>query len=118
VTIPLHPVQLAAVYDCLRVFPPFNRWRLPVGDEVSFTVASHHAFYGWHNYDGASHTIAISQRTVGQLDTLMLFMAHEMIHLHQAERGTWSRRVNHNAEFRRLAARVCRVHGFDLKVFV
>lgn len=114
----MHPIQLAAVYDCLRVFPPFNRWRLPVGDEVNFTVANHRGFYGWHKSDVVGHTIALSQATIGQLSTLMMFMAHEMIHLYQAERGTFSRRTNHNAEFRRLAARVCRVHGFDLKVFV
>jgi hypothetical protein len=43
-------------------------------------------------------------------------MAHEMIHLYQHEKGGCTRGV-HNAHFMRLAARVCRVHGFDLESF-
>lgn len=118
-TIPLHPAQLAAMYDCLRAFPPFDRWKLPLADEVEFAVASSPGYYGWHERKAGTHRIVMSHANIGRFDTLAMFMAHEMIHLYQAERGTTPRgNASHNAEFRRLAARVCSIHGFDPKVFV
>ena len=42
-------------------------------------------------------------------------MAHEMIHLYQDETGT--ARGHHNPKFRKLAKRVCTIHGFDLESF-
>jgi hypothetical protein len=52
---------------------------------------------------------------VRSTDLLIATMAHEMIHLYQDENGT--ARGHHNAQFRRLAKRVCSIHGFDLKNF-
>jgi hypothetical protein len=43
-------------------------------------------------------------------------MAHEMIHLHQRVTGM-ENSAQHNAAFRKLAAHVCRLHGFDPKAF-
>jgi predicted SprT family Zn-dependent metalloprotease len=60
--------------------------------------------------------IGLSQRAVHSTSTLMATMAHEMIHLHQHEAGRCTR-GHHNAQFRRIAARVCRVHGFDPEGF-
>jgi len=34
--LPLTPQMCAAVYDCLREFPPFSRWKLPPADEIEF----------------------------------------------------------------------------------
>jgi acyl-CoA reductase-like NAD-dependent aldehyde dehydrogenase len=45
---------------------------------------------------------------------LMAAMAHEMCHLRQQQLGD---RGHHSASFKRMAARVCRAHGFDLKTF-
>jgi SprT-like family protein len=45
---------------------------------------------------------------------LLAAMAHEMCHLRQEMTGD---RGHHTAAFRRMAARVCRAHGFDLKTF-
>lgn len=107
------------MYDCLRAFPPFDRWKLPLADEVEFVVSSAPGYYGWHDRKGGVHRIVMSHANIGRFDTLATFMAHEMIHLYQAERGTTPRgNASHNAEFRRLAARVCSIHGFDPKVFV
>lgn len=120
-TISLHPEQVAAMYDCLRAFPPFNTMRLPPADEVEFQVRSSPGYYGWHavkGVGGTRHVIAISSKNVGYLPTLALFLAHEMIHLYQAQNGTATREVQHNAEFRRIAAKACRQLGFDPKVFV
>src|ERR1700733_10737032 len=32
------PHQAAAIYDCMREFPPFRQWKLPPAEEVTFTV--------------------------------------------------------------------------------
>jgi len=50
----------------------------------------------------------------------MMFMSHEMIHLHLEATGMESRSGDantHNMAFRKLAARVCKLHGFDPKAF-
>jgi hypothetical protein len=60
--------------------------------------------------------IGVSQRKVRSTGMLMATMAHEMIHLYQHEKGGCTRGA-HNARFEKLAARVCRVHGFDRESF-
>jgi predicted SprT family Zn-dependent metalloprotease len=75
-------------------------------------------FRGWHRRGNGSDRfseIAISAQKVRTSQMLIATMAHEMIHLYQDESGT--ARGHHNAEFRRLAARVCAVHGFDPEEF-
>jgi predicted SprT family Zn-dependent metalloprotease len=52
---------------------------------------------------------------VKSTDLLLSTMAHEMIHLYQDETGT--ARGHHNPKFRKLAKRVCRIHGFDPESF-
>ena len=120
-TLPLHPEQVAALYDCLRTFPPFAAMKLPPGEEVEFEVRSSPDYYGWHELKGVKnrrHVIVVSRTNIGFLSTLAVFLAHEMIHLYQAEAGTATRDTQHNAEFRRIAAKVCRCLGFDLKLFL
>ena len=46
--------------------------------------------------------------------TLLATLAHEMCYLRQEMIGD---RGHHTAAFRRMAARVCRAHGFDIKTF-
>lgn len=60
--------------------------------------------------------IGVSIRSVNSTDLLMATMAHEMIHLYQHENGS-ATRSDHNAEFERIASRVCRIHGFDRESF-
>jgi len=48
--------------------------------------------------------------------TVLLTLAHEMIHLVQAIHKS-DNKNQHNAEFKRLAKRVCHLHGFDYKAF-
>lgn len=65
---------------------------------------------------GDRHEITLSCVNVGHTDTLLRAMAHEMCHLRQLLRKTEGR-GQHNAEFRRLGARVCRYHGWDGRLF-
>jgi hypothetical protein len=116
----LTPEALENAYEYLRATLPFRRWSLPHADELVFRVMGARDRYG--HFKGRFkdnvdlNEIGVSQRKVHSTDMLMATMAHEMIHLHQHERGSCTRGV-HNANFKRLAARVCRVHGFDLESF-
>lgn len=113
--IALHPDHLAAVYDCLRVFPPFKRWKLPPADEVQFSVTRARDRVGSYCALGnGKHRITASSEKVGHTDTLMRLVAHEMIHMHQEIAGT-ATSAQHGAEFQRLAALVAKYHGFDPK---
>lgn len=118
-TLPLTKEMLAAAYDFLAATPPFRDWSLPDSEEVRFKVGrfrSHCAHYQW---DGKQHTITASANAIGHTDTLIRKLAHELIHLHLEELGMDSRGTanTHSGAFRRLAAEVCKIHGFDLKIF-
>lgn len=116
----LTPEILVGAYEYLRVTLPFRRMNLPHADDVVFRVLGARDRFG--HFRGRFKTmpdlneIGVSQRMVHSTQTLMATMAHEMIHLYQHESGGCTRAV-HNAHFRRIAARVCRIHGFDLATF-
>jgi len=118
----LTPEMLEGAYEYLRVSPPFCHWDLPHADHVSFRVLGAKDrfghFRGRHRRargDDEFSEIAISAPLVNSTDMLISTMAHEMIHLYQDETGT--ARGHHNPKFRKLARRVCRIHGFDLESF-
>lgn len=117
----LTPEMLEGAYEYLRVSPPFCRWNLPHADQVSFRVMGTRDrfghFRGRHKKASGDDfsEIAISAGMVRSTELLIATMAHEMIHLYQDETGT--ARGHHNPAFRKLAKRVCAVHGFDFESF-
>ena len=113
-TLPLSPEILRAAYDYLNATPPFARWNLPDSDDVSFKVAKDRSHAGWHEVDRKKHLIAISSYHVAHSHTLLVIMAHEMIHLHQVHSGM-SQGGEHNRAFDKLKFRVAKYHGFDPK---
>lgn len=116
-TLPLDKDVLAAAYDYLAATAPFRRWNLPDSDEVTFIVVRNPALCGSYQCGtGGRHIIKISASNTGHSASLLATMAHEMIHLHEEVTGM-KRASEHSAAFRKLAARVCRVHGFDPKAF-
>lgn len=115
----LTPEILEAAYEFLRTTPPFRRWKLPHADDVKFVVSADPCWRGYYICDRRhGHTIAISGKWIGHTANLIATMAHEMIHLYQSIRGLETRNVTHNADFRRIAARVCKHHGFDPRAFL
>lgn len=117
--LPLTPDVLASAYDYLVSTEPFCRWNLPDSEDIKFRVTRAKDCYAAYHYDGG-HTIDVSSSAVGQTDTLMQVMGHEMTHLHLRITGMESRSDNpnvHNGAFRKLAARICQTHGWDLKAF-
>lgn len=105
--------MLIAAYELLRTTPPFTGWKLPDAGEIDFAVVRDRATYG----DCDGEMLRVSSSRHGHLQTLLATVAHEMIHLHQMRRRLETPNTQHNADFRKRATRVCRLHGFDPKVF-
>lgn len=119
-TLPITKEVLAAAYDYLASTEPFSRWNLPDSDDVAFSVVRSTKEFAHYKWDGRRHTIAVSARAVGHTATLLTVMAHEILHLHLEATGMESKggdENTHNMAFRKLAAQVCKVHGWDLKAF-
>jgi len=117
-TLPITRETIAAAYDFLCTTPPFRGWNLPDSEDVSFRVIRDPHVRGWYmlGHDG-KHTIAISSKCIGRTESLMETLAHEVVHLHQGEVNMETPGAEHNRAFYKLAERVCRVHGFDERLF-
>lgn len=115
-TLPLTTETLAAAWDYLAVTPPFSKWNMPESEDVRFKPTRDKSRFGWHRYDYTArrHEIYISRSLVLRSSTLLMVMAHEMIHVHQFRAGL-SRA--HNDTFHRWGREVCGVHGFDVGLF-
>lgn len=114
----LTPATLAAAYDYLATTAPFNKWNLPDSEDVTFRVVRSRVHLGWYDRPKPKrrHTIFVSAGCIARTDSLLRLMAHEMIHLHEANAKACGR-GEHSAAFHAWAAQVCKVHGFDLKLF-
>lgn len=112
---PLDPRHVAAMYDCLRVLPPFDKYKLPESDAIEFRTPARTDVFG-EFLDGTPPVITISSARHAHTFTIILTVAHEMLHLIQARNKT-DNKSQHNAEFRRLAKRVCSLNGWDYKAF-
>ena len=115
--IPLKPEHCAAAYDFLRAFPPFDKWRMPPVEAVVFRVRClPERAYGEYIAENGVHIITLSSLVISQPSTLLRTLAHEMIHLKQNVDGEETK-AEHNASFKRHAARVSRLHGYDPREF-
>lgn len=119
-SLPLTPELLRAAYDFLRATPPFRPWRMPSGWEVKFAVMRTKRFEGDHTtWIGTdNHIIRVSAGKIAYTNSLLAVMGHEMIHAHQAIEKTETPNTVHNRDFHTIAAKVCKYHGFDPKLFV
>lgn len=113
-TLPLTHETLYGAYKFLCATPPFVRWNLPEAADVKFRVVRDRTLHGWHRCIAGKHTIAISGSSVGHTLSLVMTMAHELVHMHQKRTGM---RVNHGLAFQKLAQQICKIHGFDPKAF-
>jgi hypothetical protein len=112
-SVPITKATLIAAYELLRTVPPFLGWKLPDVGEVEFGVFRAKTHFG----DCDGDRIRVSCGKHGQLNTLLATVAHECIHLHQMGNDLETRGVEHNADFKRRAARICRQHGWDAATF-
>lgn len=115
----LTPEVLRQAYEFLDSTEPFVRWNLPDSHNIKFKVVRAPSRLGRFCYctDGTELCIEISARNIGHTINLLTTMAHEMVHVYQMcvkmDKGTGE----HNAAFKKLAAQVCKSHGFDPKLF-
>ena len=115
-TIPLTKEMLAAAYEFVRATPPFNKWNLPEPEDITFKITKSAKNYGHYSDAKRRHTIAISEKLNGYASSIIEVMAHEMLHVHEKRAGMWGR-SEHSEAFKKLAAQVCKIHGFDPKRF-
>lgn len=116
-TLPLNHETLAAAYDYLRATPPFRDWNLPEAEDVKFVITRSTVVAGTHSIRDGKDVIGVSSGCIGRTGSLMELMAHEMIHMHQREVCMETRGVEHNAAFKKLGAKVSKIHGFDPMLF-
>ena len=112
--------SVALLYEYLRSFPPFSGIsKMPPADEVKFCIDKDRSRIGWWSWQDGVHRISISANGVSHTSTLAFYLGHEMCHVAVDVQGlsTGGGENSHNAAFRKLAARFCRAHGFDLKAF-
>jgi len=116
-SLPLTPEILRAAYDFLCTTPPFSKWNLPEGEDVEFQVMRSTALHGSYDKNAkGQHRIRLSGNTHGHTYSMLITLAHEMIHLHERQAGM-ATLAQHTKTFWKLAARVCKHHGFDPKHF-
>jgi hypothetical protein len=107
------PEIVEAVYELLRLTPPFKRWKLPHVDEIKIVLThkdDHFAEFA------DSFVLYVSLPNNRDLATLISSVAHEMTHLQDYRHGP-TPQLRHGKDFKRLAAQVCRAHGFDPAAF-
>ena len=117
-TIRLTPDVLRSAYAFLCTTGPFMRWKLPHPETVKFVVSRSKDKRGdYEQLPDGTHCIRVSALNSGHTINVVATVAHEMVHLYQKHHKTPGHRSEHGAEFLRLAAQVCRYHGFDAKAF-
>lgn len=126
-TLPLQESQMtlhidielcAAVYDLLRLTPPYRSWKLPPASEIKFVITNAIVYRGQHSrLLSGVHKIEVSQRNVGTLFELTRVMGHEMIHVHEEHSRACRVDVAHSWRFNSWADSVCRWHSWDRKAF-
>lgn len=114
-TLHLTPEMLECTYELLRATPPFNRWKLPEADSLEFNIliTKERSAHFRESTDG-QHEIAVSASRVKSLDLLLEVVAHEMVHMRQAQKRF---RDIHGISFEKLGKQVCRHHDFDWETF-
>lgn len=112
----LTPEVLCAAYDLLELTEPFCRWNLPSSDQVAFKVLPLKGKCAECVPWGPDYAIHMSSCCVGHLNTLLMTTAHEMVHIYMYRVGI-NEKNHHGPGFRKLAGQVCKVHGFDPKLF-
>ena len=113
----LTPRLMAAAYDLLGQTQPFDEWNLPPSEEIRFVVGRTNTLRG-HFIERVKgkYEIMLSRGSLSHTNSILMTMAHEMIHLFEATVGVASK-GQHGAHFHAWARRISRIHGWDPKLF-
>ena len=109
----LTPAILRNLYSAIYCMKPFDRWNMPLPEQVQFIVDKDPNTMGTYLYDDGDkheHTITISAARCGHLDTVIRVLCHECIHMSRYKTLKWT---HHDKEFRNRATRISSELGFD-----
>ena len=109
----LTPAIVRNLYSAIYCMKPFDRWNMPLPEEIQFIVDKDPAVMGSYLYDTGEdyeHTITISAARCGHLDTVIRVLCHECIHMSRQKTNKWT---HHDKEFRSRAHRISSELGFD-----
>lgn len=112
----LTPESLAAMYDLVKVLPPFSKWNLPDSEDVEFHVSGFRNRNG--DYSPEPHVIRLSYHSTDHVGKALEIMAHEVLHLAQYLRKLDTPNTEHNADFRKTWAKIARIYGWDTKAYL
>ena len=108
----LSPAILKNLYSAIYCMKPFDRWDMPLPEQIKFVVNKDPEFMGTYLYDDGGeheHTITISSARCGALDTVLKVLLHEAIHMSRHKSSRWT---HHDKEFRKRAHRIASEIGF------
>ena len=111
----LTPAILRNLYSAIYCMKPFDRWAMPLPEEINFIVDQDPEVMGTYLYDDGgkyAHIIQISAARTAHIDTLLRTLSHEAIHMsrHNTITDAW---LKHDATFRRRAHTIAKELGFD-----
>jgi hypothetical protein len=109
----LTPAILKNLDSAIYCMKPFDRWNMPLPEEIKFTVDQDPAVMGSYMYSDDEkfiHEITISAARCGHLDTVIRVLCHECIHMSRHKTHKWT---HHDKEFRSRAYRISSELGFD-----
>lgn len=100
------------LYSAVYCMKPFDKWNMPLPEEINFIVDKDPATMGTYLYDDGGkfeHIITISEARCGSIDTVLKVLFHECIHMSRHKTQRWS---HHDKEFRNRAHRIAKELGF------
>ena len=109
----LTPAILKNLYSAIYCMKPFDRWSMPLPEEIDFVVNKDPEVMGTYLYDDGGeheHTITISAARCGHLSTVIRVLCHECIHMSRHKTHRWT---HHDKEFRRRTKLISDELGFD-----
>ena len=109
----LTPAILKNLYSAMYRMKPFNRWNMPLPEQINFVPNADKDAMGTYIYEDGEefeHTITVSTEMCGHLSTVIRVLAHECIHMSRWANDRWA---SHDKEFKRRAKVVSEELGFD-----
>lgn len=109
----LTPAIIRNLYSAIYCMKPFDRWAMPLPEQVNFVIDQDPAIMGSYLYDDGEkyeHVITISSKKCGHLSTVIRVLCHECIHMSRHKTPKWT---HHDNEFRRRAKVISDELGFD-----
>lgn len=96
---------------------PFKQWKLPDADKVKIRTVLANDKLGEWRFENKQHWISINDRYIGSSYSLLITLAHEMVHMAQYILKKETPNTEHNKDFYKKLKIVAKYHGFDSKWF-